>query len=137
MPEKCHEHNLEVENWAPIFHVPEIITDPRRQIGITTQTVNLRPTGNSRLRVVTSVVGRDITFECSNQFGTFRPGTHKAPFTLQHVLKLRHLVNIPFPHKRPETHPARFILYLPPSFTITFPSHPHTPILTHPTRFPL
>jgi hypothetical protein len=53
---ECHGHDLEIANQTPIFHVPDVVINPLRQIGIAAQTVDLRPTGYSRFGIMTSIV---------------------------------------------------------------------------------
>jgi hypothetical protein len=61
--EERHAHDLKIENQTPIFHVPDVVIDPLGQIGIASQTMDLRPTGYSRFGIVTSIIVRHIMFK--------------------------------------------------------------------------
>ena len=64
--EERHAHDLKIENQTPIFHVPDVVVNPLRQIGIASQPMDLRPTGYSWFGIMTGIVVGDVVFKPGN-----------------------------------------------------------------------
>lgn len=111
--EECHEHDLEVEEKTPVFHVPEVVLDAFGEIGVAAETVDLSPSGHAWFGVVTGIVMRNVVFEVLNEFGAFRAGADKAHFAFEDVPELGDFVDVIFAHESANAE-AAWVVFLTP-----------------------
>src|SRR4051812_40091408 len=122
-----HEHDLEIEQRAPILQVPEIALDALAEIGVAAQPLDLRPAGDARRGIVACVVVHDLVLEVLDELRPLRARSDQAHFAAQHVPELRQLIDVPAPQKGADPQPARIVLRRPADFPAGFRIELHAP----------
>jgi len=111
--EEGHEHDLEVEEEAPIFHVPEVVFDAFGEVGVTAQAVDLGPAGHAGFGMVAGVVVGDVVFEVLDEFGAFGAGADEAHFPFEDVPELGDFVDVVFTHEGADAEAAGVVFLAP------------------------
>src|SRR5579862_8550109 len=129
--EKGEDHDLQVQEDAPVLEIKEVRPDAFAQVRIAAEALYLRQTRDARLRIVPRVVVRYLLLEILDQFRALGPGAHEAHVPLQHVPELRHLVDIPRPHEGSHTQAPRVVLDGPLRAGAALGIQPHAADLEH------
>lgn len=111
--EEGHEHDLEVEEEAAVFHVPEVVFDAFGEVGIAAEAVDLGPAGHAGFGVVTGVVVGDVVFEVLDEFGAFGAGADEAHFAFEDVPELGDFVDVVFAHEGADAEAAGVVFLAP------------------------
>src|SRR6266436_6652444 len=125
------ENRLKIKEQIPMLHIIKIMNDSFGQIGIAPKTVHLRPSGDPRFHRMASVVMRDLMLKVPDQFRAFGPRPHEAHLALEHIPELRYLVDIPLPHKRADSKPARVVFRGPADFSVLLSVQSHAAKFHH------
>jgi hypothetical protein len=129
--EERQQNRLEIKEQIPMLHIIKIMNDSFCQIRIAPQAVHLRPSSDSRFYRVASVVMWDLVLEIPDQFRAFRSRSYKTHFAFEHIPELRQLVDVPFPHKRADSKPARVVFRGPADFPVLLCVQSHAAELQH------
>src|SRR5215831_8628951 len=78
-------HDLQVEAHRPVFDVVEVVLDALVEGGVSPPAVDLRPSGESRLHLVTQHVLRNAVLELLDEMRPLGSGPDDRHVTAQHV----------------------------------------------------
>src|SRR5215510_4312441 len=92
IPLESQKENFDIEPQTPISNVVKVVRHALRDRRIATPAVHLSPTGYSTFYVVARHVLRNLLPEFLQEERTFGPRPNDAHVTLQHIQKLRKLI---------------------------------------------
>ncbi|EAU61758.1 hypothetical protein STIAU_7234 [Stigmatella aurantiaca DW4/3-1] len=89
---RAHQ-NLKIHQQRPVLDVVQIVLDPLLDGRLPAQPVDLRPTRNARLHLVSQVVAGNLPLELLDEDRALGTRPHQAHVAAQHVEELRQFVD--------------------------------------------
>src|SRR5581483_5283717 len=106
-------HDLEVEPHRPVLDVIQIVFDPLLERRVAPPSVDLRPSGQTRLHLVAQHVLRNPMLELLDKVRALGPRPHDRHVAAEDVPELRQLVEIRSPEKTAERRDPWVVLLRP------------------------
>src|SRR5262245_50016268 len=101
-PEQGQPQDPHVEPQRPVAHVEEIVLEPLPQARGAAQAVHLGQAGHPRLHMLPQHVPAPVLAEPRDELRTLRAGADQGHLALEHVEKLRQLVQARPPQPAPD-----------------------------------
>src|SRR5690625_3858398 len=111
--EARHHENADVEQQRPVLGVIDVVLDASSdlvdRVGLSTEAMDLSPAGNARLDLVAREIATDLFREFLVMAERMRPWSDQRHAPLQHVEKLRQLIDRGPPDETANTGHARIL----------------------------
>src|SRR2546428_10211631 len=130
-PPQRQQHDLHIKPPGPMFDVIQVVLEALLKRGAPAPSVHLGPARNTRLHYVTQHVLGKLLAKLHNEFWPLRARAHNAHFALQHIPKLRQLVQAGPSEEGPDRSSSRIILLSPDWACFSLRVYLHGTVLEH------